>query len=170
MSPPLDFHWLEADLAVGGRIPRGEVPRLASRHDIGAVVDLRAETGGDAGPFDACGISFLHLPTPDRMGVSLDMLERGVDFVEAMRRQGRRVLIHCHFGIGRSATLALCVLAARGVEPLAALALAKDARPVISPSREQYDAWCHWLVARGISAPSYHAFGMVAYRTQASAL
>ncbi len=161
---PFDFHWLHPDLAVGGRFPPEAVPRLALDHGVGAVVDLRGEVRGDPRPFASCGMAFLHLPTPDRMGVSQDMLDRGVEFVEAMIRSGRRVLIHCHYGIGRSATLALCVLAARGVEPLAAIGLAKDARPLVSPSREQYDAWCTWLAGRGLAAPSYHDFGMVAYR------
>jgi hypothetical protein len=41
----------------------------------------------------------------------------------------------------------------------------KDARAVVSPSRAQYDAWTAWIESRGRHpAPSYHDFGVIAYR------
>ena len=54
------------------------------------------------------------------------MLDEGVAFARRARAQGRRLLVHCHHGIGRSATLALCVLVDRGLSPLDALSQAKD--------------------------------------------
>ena len=49
------------------------------------------------------------------------MLDDGVAFVNRHLDRGERVLVHCEHGIGRSATLALCVLVSRGMEPLDAL-------------------------------------------------
>jgi protein-tyrosine phosphatase len=98
----------------------------------------------------------------------MEMLGRGVEFVSERIGEGKRVLIHCQHGIGRSALLALCVLVEQGWEPLDALSHAKDRRRVVSPSRSQYDGWVAWLQARGATAPDYHSFGCIAYRHLAS--
>jgi protein-tyrosine phosphatase len=92
------------------------------------------------------------------------MLKAGVQFVRRQIADGKRVLIHCQHGIGRSALLALCVLVDQGWEPLAAVAHAKDCRAAVSPSRSQYDGWAAWLESRGKSPPDYHSFGCIAYR------
>jgi protein-tyrosine phosphatase len=166
MSARFDFDWITPDLAVGGRIAMPEVPSLVRDHAVGAVVDLREEDCDEAEVLAAHGVDFLHLPTPDRMAVTREMLADGVRFVAAQATRGRRTLIHCEHGIGRSATLALCVLVARGVAPLEAISRAKDARWRVSPSPEQFEAWTDWMRAHkpGVEPPSFHEFGCIAYR------
>ena len=159
-----NLSWIQADLAVGGSFPSEQAACLARDHGIGAVIDLRDEARDEPDMLDACGLSFLHLPTPDMTGASQPMLDDAVAFARAAGLEGRRLLIHCEHGIGRSATAALCVLVDRGLPPLDALRLAKARRALISPSRSQYDAWATWLARRGGGAPSYHEFGVVAYR------
>jgi protein-tyrosine phosphatase len=92
------------------------------------------------------------------------MLDTGVAFVREHLDRGEKVLIHCQHGIGRSPLLALCVLVDLGWEPLDALALAKDKRAAVSPSRSQYEGWANWLRRRRKDAPDYHSFGCIAYR------
>src|SRR3954451_5344141 len=159
-----DLHWLTDQVAVGGCFPSVRADCLARDHGIGAVVDLRGEDRDDEARLRAAGIKLLHLPTPDLEPVSIEMLEHGVAFVGQEIGNGRRVLIHCQHGIGRSALLALCVLVDQGWSPLDALAHAKDRRRVVSPSRSQYDGWASWLASRGMEPPDYHSFGCIAYR------
>jgi predicted protein tyrosine phosphatase len=159
-----DFHWLTDDLAVGGCFPMDRARELAHEHGIGAVVDLRAEDCDDEERLRAEGIDFLHLPTPDLEPATAEMLERGVCFARGHMEAGRKVLIHCQHGIGRSALLSLCVLVDEGLEPLDALNRAKDAREPVSPSLSQYRGWARWLASRGKAAPDYHSFGCIAYR------
>jgi hypothetical protein len=159
-----DFHWLTGDLAVGGCFPIERADALAAEHGIGAVIDLRAEDCDDDARLRQAGIDFLHLPTPDLQPASAAMLEEGVRFAREQIGRGRKVLIHCQHGIGRSALLSLCVLVDQGREPLDALRLAKDSRELISPSLSQYQGWAEWLALRGIAAPDYHSFGCIAYR------
>jgi protein-tyrosine phosphatase len=156
--------WLTEWLAVGGRYPSELTEWLAREQGVRAVVDLRDEACDDATELDRQGIDLLHLPTEDRCGVSLAMLDEGVAFVASHRARGQRVLIHCEHGIGRSATLALCVLVDAGLAPLAALELAKSRRSLVSPSPAQYEAWAAWLRARGVDAPEFEAFAAIAYR------
>lgn len=160
----LNFDWISNRLAVGGSFPTGAAGRLAAEHGVQAVVDMREEACDDAAELEAAGLAFLHLPTPDLCAVSASMLDAGANWVRERLARGERVLIHCEHGIGRSATLALCVLAAEGVEPLAALKLAKVRREKVSPSPEQYECWSAWLRARGLQPPAFDDFAAVAYR------
>jgi protein-tyrosine phosphatase len=143
---------------------------LPREHGIGAVVDLRSEARDDEDALRAAGVDFLHLPTDDHCAVADDDLARGVAFVRSRIADGRRVLVHCQYGIGRSPLLALCVLTAEGVRPMTALELAKSRREVCSPSPAQHGAWVRWLsrhkAEHGAAwdPPDFDSFKAVAYR------
>ena len=162
--------WLTDHLAVGGSFPAEHAGVLARVHGVRAVVDLRTEACDDEAVLRRHNVTFLNLPTEDHCAVSSSMLREGVAFVNRHLDRGERVLVHCEHGIGRSATLALCVLVSRGMEPLAALELAKSRRSLVSPSPAQYHAWTGWLRewARGHavpwSVPDFDAFKAIAYR------
>jgi hypothetical protein len=165
-----NLSWITDHLAVGGRFSVERAEALAGELAIRAVVDLRSEDCDDERVLRRHGITHLHLPTDDHHAVSQPMLEDGVAFVRPYLDRGERVLIHCEHGIGRSATLALCVLVERGYEPLEALEMSKTRRALISPSPAQYHAWTNWLAcyARENRAsweiPSFDAFKAIAYR------
>lgn len=167
-EPNLTF--LTSALAVGGSVPERMIERIARTLRIRAVVDLRIEACDDEGLLARHGLSFLHLPTEDHAAVSQAMLDEGVRFANRHLDRGERVLVHCEHGIGRSATLALCILVSRGEEPLAALERAKDARPLVSPSPAQYEAWVEWLArwrdshGAAWTIPDFDAFKRIAYR------
>jgi protein-tyrosine phosphatase len=165
-----NFDWIDPQLAVGGRFPPERAALLASHHGIDAVVDLRGEDRDDEQLLRSHGITLLHLPTEDMCGVDAALLERGVQFVCDRLERGHRVLIHCEHGIGRSATLALCVLVTRGTVPLDALGRMKDRRALVSPSPAQFACWEAWLEryrqshAVGWTVPSFDEFQRIAYR------
>jgi protein-tyrosine phosphatase len=169
ISFDVDLSWITDQLAISRCFPSDHVAQLSTAHRIAAVVDVREEDCDDEEALSDSGIAFLHLPTPDMMPVEQQLLDQGVAFVRGHIAAGRRVLIHCQHGIGRSALLALCVLADLGHEPLAALRLAKDRRAVISPSHEQYLGWAQWLERHGHRVPDAHSFGCIAYRPVAEA-
>jgi predicted protein tyrosine phosphatase len=143
--------------------------RLAADHGITRVVDLRVEACDDERLLRVHGIRLLHLPTDDTHAISQRMLRDGVAFVSEGLDAGEGVLVHCQYGIGRSALLALCTLVARGDAPLAALERAKRSRPVISPSPAQLEAFRAFVarvrVERGApwEVPSLRALGAVAW-------
>jgi protein-tyrosine phosphatase len=169
MSEP-NLNWIVPHLAVGGSFPMECVQHLSRKLKIRAVVDLRAEAVDDETVLRRHGIQMLHLPTEDHCAISQPMLDEGVAFAGAFLDREEGVLIHCEHGIGRSATLALCVLVSRGTEPLAALETAKSRRPLVSPSPAQYEAWIGWLTRWRASSgaawqePSFDAFKAIAYR------
>ncbi len=150
-------------LAVGGCFPAESAPALARDHSIRAVVDMREEDRDDAEALARANLRFLHLPTPDLHPVTLEMLDQGVAFASQHLDRDQRVLIHCQHGIGRSAMLALCVMVDRGMEPLQALAQAKQRRMHVSPSPRQFDGWAAWMRAHGHRPPAFEQFAAIAY-------
>ncbi len=70
-----------------------------------------------------------HLPTVDDTPPTLEALRKGVAFIAAMHREGRRVYIHCAGGLGRAPTMACAYLISKGHTPEEALALIKRTRP-----------------------------------------
>lgn len=166
----LDLHFVRPDLAIGAAFPPDAAPRLAAEHGIARVVDVRGEDRDDEEVLRASGILLLHLPTEDRCAVSQEMLGHGVAFASEGMDRGERVLVHCQYGIGRSALLALCVLVARGDAPLEALERAKRARPVISPAPEQLEAFAAFSASirdarrAAWDVPSFEELAGIAYR------
>jgi predicted protein tyrosine phosphatase len=137
----IDLHFVAPALAVGARFPMEAAARLASEHGISRVVDVRVEACDDEAVLRTHGIRLLHLPTEDTCAIAQERIRRGVGFVSEGLDRGERVLVHCQYGIGRSALLALCVLVSRGAAPLEALERAKQARRVVSPSPSQLQAF-----------------------------
>jgi protein-tyrosine phosphatase len=165
-----NLSWLTPHLALGGSFPIERAEHLAKSLAISAVLDLRLEACDDESVLKRHGLTFLYLPTEDHCAVAQPMLRDGVAFANRHLDRDQRVLIHCEHGIGRSATLALCVLVSRGMAPLEALELAKTRRALVSPSPAQYEAWTAWLRAwkaeRDLAwdIPPFDAFAAIAYR------
>lgn len=156
LRPSPHFDWISPQLAVGGHVPVDFYGELAGTHGIRAVVDLRAEDRDDETLLTHHGVRLLHLPTPDMCSVDDAHLDHGLRFAEAAMEAGEHVLIHCQWGIGRSATLALCLLVARGMPPLQALADMKSRRAVVSPSPAQLGCWIAWMERhRGVAPAAF---------------
>jgi hypothetical protein len=136
--------WVMPGLGLSGSVPTQVVPRLAGEHGVRHVVDCREEACDDAALLASHGVSLLHLPTPDHQPLSPRRLEEGVAWVSERLARGEGVLIHCQWGIGRSAMLALCVLVHHGRTPLEALEQAKAARSAVCPGRSQLRAYLTW--------------------------
>lgn len=166
----IDLHFVAPGLAVGARFPAEAAPLLAREHGISRVVDVRVEERDDEHVLRTHGIRLLHLPTTDTCAISLEKIRHGVRFVAEGLDRGERVLVHCQYGIGRSALLALCVLVDRGDPPLEAVERAKAARRVLSPSPEQLQAFLAFAAAvkaeRGApwAVPALREVGRIAWR------
>lgn len=143
----LNLNWLTDQLAVGGRFPIQAAEFLATELGVGHVVDLRLEDRDEEQALAVHGVRLLHLPTPDMTAPTQETLWRGVDWIAPVLARGERVYIHCEYGIGRSAVLALCVLVDQGLAPLDALSLAKARRPVVAPGPKQLAAFIEFLEA-----------------------
>ncbi len=142
----MDLSWIQDDLAVGGRVAL-EHHALLARLGIRGVVDCRSEDRDDAAALARHGIELLHLPTLDEAALTDAALREGTHWVRVQRAAGRKVLIHCTHGMGRSPLLAACVLVADGSSPQQALQLLKTRRARVCPAPEQLQALLRFAAA-----------------------
>jgi protein-tyrosine phosphatase len=88
------------------------------------------------------GLRFVHFPVPDRgTPPSEAAVSALVSDLVAELKAGRGVGIHCRIGIGRSACLAACVLAAMGLPLEAAWASLQRSRGLSVPDTPEQRAW-----------------------------
>ncbi len=138
-SPPPDLDWITDSLAVGGALRDGYIPAVHAL-GIGSVVDLRSESRDNVAELIRLGIHFLHLPTRDWHPPTPEDLEQGSAWVLDEMAQGRKVLVHCQHGIGRSVILAAAVLVRMGYDWQEALRVVKAKRWGASPNAGQVEA------------------------------
>lgn len=132
----LNMSWVTDQLAVGGRIHPEDIARLPDA-GVGAVVDTRAEHQDDANAMAAHDIALLCLPTPDTHPLSIAQLMEGATWVNQQIANGRRVLIHCEHGVGRSVLLTAAALVQQGMGAQEALALIQRRRWQAAPNHRQ---------------------------------
>ena len=120
--PGPDLSWITDRLAVSGTVRPSDYDWLAQRH-VEALLDLREEDRGDPELLGQRGIDFLHIPVKDHFPPSQEQLDEGSQWVLQQLEAGRRTVVHCKEGIGRSIALACCVLMRTGYPLWDALAL-----------------------------------------------
>eukprot|EP01137_Pigoraptor_chileana_P010759 Opistho-2@60763 len=113
-----------------------------------AVVDVTCELPRRA----FRGGRYLNIPSWDGMAPTVDQIDAAVLFVKDMRSQGRPVLVHCAFGIGRSSTVMCAVLTAMGMCPNweAAYAYLSSKRRVVRLNARYKHALREWSKANGL--------------------
>lgn len=131
-----DLTWIADDLAIGSQVLPDEWPAIAAA-GVGAVVDCRLEACDPVDLLHSLDIAFLHLPTLDAGDFTPSMVVDGVAWIEQQLASGRRTLVHCRAGKGRSVLIGAAVLTRRGYSPDDALALIRERRPIVTPTPGQ---------------------------------
>ncbi len=112
-------------------MPRAtEIPTLASEFDAALVLAEEDELRGnyDLSEWGRHGVEYLHHPIPDFSSPDLLELHGLARWVASRVSQGKRVLIHCLGGSGRSGTVAAAYLIASGMVFEDAVEAARSAR------------------------------------------
>lgn len=132
----LNMSWVTDHVAVGGRVHPEDIKRLAAV-GVGAVVDTRAEHQDDPDAMLAADIVLLCLPTPDTHPLTVEQLIEGATWANEQITAGRRVLIHCEHGVGRSVLLTAAALVQRGMGAHEAVNLIQRRRWQAAPNHRQ---------------------------------
>jgi hypothetical protein len=153
---PYNFSWLNDELAGSGhpgRHPHELQAALAALKDegVGCIVSLDP-VDGDA--VTAAGLTSIQLPVPD-MGIpSLEELSGSIAAALARLRGGRKVLVHCGAGYGRTGLFLACLLVSEGMAPDEAIDFVRRKRPgsIETPGQEALiRAWGEY--ARRVDPP-----------------
>jgi protein-tyrosine phosphatase len=142
MARPRAGDWLE-DEATSWR--RQGLDTVISLLEDVEVAELGL--GAEAASCSRAALRFAQFPLPDR-GVPRSEVEFSelVMALAAELRTGRGVGIHCRMGIGRLASLAVCVLAALGVAVEVAWTAVERSRGLPVPDTPAQRAWVTaWL-------------------------
>lgn len=135
---PTGFVWVEERVAASGYPASKRQLAWLAEQGINAVLTL-TEDSLPAEIVDGLSMQFEHIPMKDHGIPSAGDLERGATFIRSQVGAGRRVLVHCLAGEGRTG----CVLAAylvteRRVAPQEAMKMLRDIkREFVERKQEQ---------------------------------
>jgi len=129
--------WLEEGRLLGCAYPRREaaVAGLA-RQGVSVLINLH-ERAHDPARLARHGLEEVHLPVADFTPPSPAQVDCGVTAIAEALDAGQRVAVHCAGGRGRTGTLLACHLVLRGLDPHAAIARVREARPGSVETRAQ---------------------------------
>ena len=146
------FTEITPDLWLGGAPTYTRDYAFIRDRGIDAVLDVRAEREDDLSFYRRQRIAHLKLPVPDVYAPDGGVIERGVRWIDRQQRAGRRVLVHCAKGRGRSATvLAAYLMAARGMSYDQAAALLREKRALTKLEGRHRRVIERWWAARSKS-------------------
>ncbi len=129
--------WIEEGRLLGCAYPRREaaVAGLA-RQGVSVLINLH-ERAHDPARLARHGMEEVHLPVADFTPPSPPQVDCGVAAIAEALAAGQRVAVHCAGGRGRTGTLLACYLVHRGLDPDAAIARVREARPGSVETRAQ---------------------------------
>lgn len=143
-----DLVWVEPEFALGSR-PYAHQRETISQLGIRVVVALHEPTDDEAEGWQARGVRFVLVPTPDWVGIPVANFDRVVEVVSNCLHADTPVLLHCLAGINRAPTCAAAVLChVRGMSVDKALAAVRRARAAARPTPEQEISLRLWFNMR----------------------
>lgn len=137
----------------GGWLAGVPSPRAWRELETAGVTHVVSLVGEHAPPrWLESAASVLWLPVRDRKPPTLSQLRAGVEFLEAARTAGQRVVVFCGTGSGRAPTMyAAWLLAREGGTPTQVVAALQARRPLVLPTPRQMgalEAWASELASR----------------------
>jgi atypical dual specificity phosphatase len=97
------------------------------------------------------GFEAHHFPVDDFTAPEMDQIVEACTVIETALAQGKKVLVHCNAGIGRTGTLLAAFLVHRGGNPEEAVRRVRRERPLSLETSEQVEAVYHYHHLRGRS-------------------
>jgi protein-tyrosine phosphatase len=143
--------WITPQIAIGyAPHAQADIDFIKSR-EIDAILNLCAECYDLHEIERAAGFEVLWLPIADENAPELDMAQMALAWMDSILAQGKKVLVHCRFGIGRTGTLVVAWLLKQGYTRDDALEMLSHT-PAEPKSRQQWDFLNAYSIAVGIPA------------------
>lgn len=142
-----ELSWITNSIALGhAPMSYAELDSIKEQ-GIGAIVNLCAEFCDLHEIEQASGFEVYYLPVCDNDAPAEQELEKALDWLDEAVYLGKRVLVHCRFGMGRTATFVAAYLLRKGFG-------LKVARKKVDEARSMHSSFSQWKLLRRYSKKS----------------
>lgn len=136
--------WLTKNLAVGHAPMSYDELDSMREQGIDAIVNLCGEYSDLHEIEQQAGFDVFWLPIPDEHAPKMEEMEKGLAWLDEAIYLGKKVLVHCNHGIGRTGTFVTAYLLRRGFDLKKAGKMLKAAETRANPTN--FSQW--WLLRK----------------------
>ena len=133
--------WITESLAVGYAPLSYEDLESMSKQGVDAIVNLCGEYCDLHEIQQKSGFEVYYLPIPDECAPEMEAMEKALDWLDAAISEGKKVLVHCRFGVGRTGTFVTAYLIKSGLD-------LKSAGKKLKATRANPTNYCQWKLLR----------------------
>lgn len=137
MGSSYRLEWITDDLAVGYAPMSYDDLKQIKNRGVNTIINLCAEYCDLHQIEEKTGFEVYYMPILDEDAPDMEEMEKALDWLDEAIHAGKKVLVHCRFGIGRTGTFVTAHLVRKGFSLKAAGKKMKHTRS----SPESYKQW-----------------------------
>ncbi|MEM0268744.1 MAG: dual specificity protein phosphatase family protein [Candidatus Korarchaeum sp.] len=148
MRRPRNFSFIDQLVAGSALLSSPEEVDWLAANGITTVISLIELSPEVERRLRELGIEHFSFPVNEFEAPSIEVLHRIVSLIGERAEDGRRVLVHCFAGCGRTGTVLASYLISRGMTPEEALSHLNSRRPCSLESQVQYNTLWYYYTYR----------------------